>query len=46
MVWQVNKIRFEQPISYDLVCSFDFSELEPKNRSIRRDCSSSEGRVE
>jgi len=31
MVWQVNKIRFEQPISYDLVCSFDFSELEPKN---------------
>ena len=31
MVWQVYRIRFEQPISYDLVCSFDFSELDPKN---------------
>ena len=31
MVWQVYKIRFDQPISYDLVCSFDFSELDPKN---------------
>jgi Type I restriction enzyme R protein N terminus (HSDR_N) len=31
MVWQVYKIRFDQPITYDLVCSFDFSELDPKN---------------
>jgi len=31
MVWQVYRIRFEQPINYDLVCSFDFSELDPKN---------------
>ena len=31
MVWEVHKIRFEQPITYDLVCSFDFSALDPKN---------------
>ena len=31
MVWEVHKIRFEQPITYDLVCSFDFSVLDPKN---------------
>lgn len=30
MAWQVYKIRFEQPISYDLVCAFDFAELNPK----------------
>jgi len=31
MVWEVYKIRFEQPITYDLVCSFDFAVLDPKN---------------
>ncbi len=31
MLWQVYKIRFEQPVNYDLVCSFDFSELNAKN---------------
>lgn len=29
--WQVYKIRFEQPIAYDLVCAFNFLELNPKN---------------
>ncbi len=29
--WQIHKIRFEQPISADLVCNFCFSELDPKN---------------
>lgn len=31
MVWRVYKIRFEQPINYDLVCEFNFAELDPKN---------------
>ena len=31
MTWQVYKIRFEKPINYDFVCSFNFAELEPKN---------------
>lgn len=31
MLWQIYKIRFEQPVSYDLVCSLDFGELDPKN---------------
>lgn len=31
MVWQIYKIRFEQPINYDLVCEFSFVELDPKN---------------
>lgn len=29
--WQVYKIRFEQPINYDLVCSFNFLDLNTKN---------------
>jgi hypothetical protein len=29
--WQVYKIRFEQPINYDLVCSFTMLDLNPKN---------------
>ncbi|MCZ7626320.1 MAG: type I restriction enzyme HsdR N-terminal domain-containing protein [Candidatus Methylomirabilis sp.] len=29
--WQVYKIRFEQPIAYDLVCAFNFLDLNPKN---------------
>ncbi len=29
--WQLYKIRFEKPINYDLVCSIDFMELDPKN---------------
>ena len=31
MVWQMYKIRFEQPINYDLVCSFNFADLDAKN---------------
>ncbi|MCX6676551.1 MAG: type I restriction enzyme HsdR N-terminal domain-containing protein [Methanothrix sp.] len=30
MMWRVFKIRFEQPISYDLVCDLDFSSIEGK----------------
>ena len=28
--WRVYKIRFEKPINYDLVCSFDFLELKAR----------------
>ena len=31
VVWQVYKIRFEKPISTDLVCSLNFMEIDPKN---------------
>ena len=31
IVWRVYKIRFEQPINYDLVCEFCFAELDTKN---------------
>lgn len=31
MVWRVYKIRFEQPINYNVVCEFNFSELDTKN---------------
>jgi predicted type IV restriction endonuclease len=31
MLWKLYKIRFEKPINYDLVCEFNFSELEPKS---------------
>lgn len=37
MTWRVYKIRFEQPINYDLVCSFSFSELDPKNEAHQRE---------
>jgi len=29
--WQIYRIRFEQPINYDLVCQFDFSTLNLKD---------------
>jgi len=29
--WRVYRIRFEQPINFDLVCSFDFLALNPKD---------------
>jgi hypothetical protein len=29
--WRVYRIRFEQPISFDLVCNFDFLSLKPKD---------------
>lgn len=29
--WQIYRIRFEQPINYDLVCQFDFSQLNLKD---------------
>ena len=28
--WEIYKIKFERPISYDLVCSFSFLELNPR----------------
>lgn len=28
--WQVHKIRFEQPVANDLVCAFNFLEINPK----------------
>lgn len=28
--WQIYRIKFEQPINYDLVCSFDFLEISPR----------------
>jgi len=31
IVWQIYKIRFEQPINCDLICSFNIAELDPKN---------------
>lgn len=30
IVWRVYKIRFEQPIAHDLVCSFSLLDLDPK----------------
>jgi predicted type IV restriction endonuclease len=29
--WKVYRIRFEQPINFDLVCAFDFLSLNPRN---------------
>jgi len=29
--WQIYRIRFEQPINYDLVCSYNFLSLNPRN---------------
>lgn len=31
IVWRIYKIRFEQPIGYDLICDFDFSILNGKS---------------
>lgn len=28
--WEIHRIRFEKPISYDLICSFNFLEISPK----------------
>jgi predicted type IV restriction endonuclease len=30
--WEIYKIKFERPIDYELVCAFDFTELNPKNQ--------------
>lgn len=30
-MWRVYKIRFEQPINYDMVCEFEFSEMDVKD---------------
>ena len=32
MVWRIYKIRFEQPINYDPVCDFSFSEIDGKSQ--------------
>jgi predicted type IV restriction endonuclease len=29
--WRIYRIRFEQPINYDLVCTFDFLSMNPKS---------------
>lgn len=29
--WRIYRIRFEQPINYELVCTFDFLSLNPRN---------------
>jgi predicted type IV restriction endonuclease len=31
IIWRIYRIRFEQPINYDLLCSINFAELDPKN---------------
>lgn len=31
MEWRLYRIRFEQPINFDLVCTIDFLELNPRN---------------
>jgi hypothetical protein len=31
VMWQVYSIRFEKPINFDLVCSINFMEIDPKN---------------
>ena len=28
--WEIHRIRFEKPLSYDLICSFNFLEINPK----------------
>lgn len=35
MMWRVYKIRFEQPINYNLVCEFNFADLDPKNEELQ-----------
>lgn len=35
IAWRVYKIRFEQPINHDLVCSFDFTTLNPRDDKDR-----------
>lgn len=32
MEWKLYRIRFEQPINYDLVCRFDFATLNPRDQ--------------
>jgi predicted type IV restriction endonuclease len=29
--WRIYRIRFEQPVNYDLICSFNFLSLNPRN---------------
>lgn len=31
IIWRAYKIRFEKPINYDLVCEFNFADLNPKD---------------
>lgn len=32
-IWDIHRIKFEQPISHELVCSFDLRSLSPRKRS-------------
>lgn len=31
LIWQIYRIRFEKPINYELLCSIDFENLDPRN---------------
>ena len=31
LTWQVHKIKFEQPISHELICEFNIADIDPKN---------------
>ena len=33
--WMIYRIRFEQPINYDLVCSYDFLLLNPRDEKVQ-----------
>ena len=35
--WQIYRIRFEKPINYDLVCSYDFLALNPRDEKDQED---------
>ncbi|MHB9112594.1 MAG: type I restriction enzyme HsdR N-terminal domain-containing protein [Thermoleophilia bacterium] len=32
IVWEIYRIRFEQPVTYDLVCEFNFLEINPRKQ--------------
>ena len=33
--WRIYRIRFEQPINFDLVCAFDFAKLNPRDEKCQ-----------
>jgi predicted type IV restriction endonuclease len=35
VLWEIYRIRFEKPLNYDLVSSFDFLELNPRKADVR-----------
>ena len=32
--WEINRVKFGQPISHELVCGFNFASLNPKTGTI------------